>query len=168
MIRINIAAHTNGSVQALRAVEAAMVPARLDPVVARVAAETLRSVVEHTPKKWFGDLRRQWQMGRTAPARWSVYNGSKVMLFLEAGTANAGTGRIYPKVKKVLYVPLTRRAALGWNAGLKYGTDYILRRSVKGITPRWIVRDERVRAEARLLAHAKAHIKAAVASVTTS
>lgn len=163
MIQVRIAgARTAGAVRDLSAVAAAMTPERVDPVVARVAAETLRSVVEHTPKKWFGDLRRQWQMHRLAPGRWTVENRSKIMLFLEEGTANAGTGRIYPVNAKALYIPLVRRAALGWRPGFVYGKDYILRKSVRGITPRWIARDERVRAAVRLRIAATAHLQAAI------
>ena len=137
-------------------------PDKIDRVVAGVATETLRHVVQETPKKWFGDLRRQWRAERLGVGSYKVTNPSKVMLFIEEGTANGGTGRIFPKEKKVLYIPLTRRAALGWNPSLKYGKDYILRKSVRGIRPRWIVRRERVLARERLLAAAKDHIIQAI------
>lgn len=164
MIKITAKANSAAAVRDLSALAKAFTPDQLDPVVGRVAAETLRSVVEHSPKRWFGDLRRQWQMRREAPARWTVENRSRVAVFLEYGTANAGTGRIYPVRAKALFIPLTRRAALGYRPGLVYGKDYILRTSVKGITPRWIARDERVRAEARLYTAAFAFVSNAIKS----
>lgn len=155
-------ANTEKATALLKRVAAQFTPDKIDGVVAKVTADTLRHVVEATPKRFFGDLRRQWRADRLGSGSYVIRNSSKVMLFLEEGTANGGTGRIYPKTKKALYIPLTRRAALGWKPGLKYGVDYILRKSVRGIKPRWIVRQERIIARQRLLDAAKAHIEKAI------
>jgi len=57
-------------------------------VVARVAAEVNRHVVEMTPprKKFFGQVRKAWQIAKPAPGVREVFNDNKVMRMLEEGT----------------------------------------------------------------------------------
>lgn len=151
----------------LAAVAAAMRPEAVDVVVGRVAAATWRNVVERTPKRWFGDLRRQWSVLHPSTGLYVVSNPSRVMGFIEYGTANEGTGRIYPVKAKALYIPLTRRAALRWSPELEYGVDYVLRPSVKGIKPRFIVRAQREETAKLLKAAAEAHVSEAIRRATS-
>ena len=112
-------------------------------VVAKVAAKTLASVIRETPKGYTGNLRQSWELIRTNRAEWSVVNPSKVMRFIEYGTQAHG-----PKKKKLLYIPLTRNAAIGgWRAGMIFGQDYVLTKRVRGITATGIVHKERRKAE---------------------
>lgn len=145
----------------LEKMQRAMTPEAIDPMIEFVAAQTFAHVVEATPKKWFGSVRAAWQLEKPAVGERLVINRNKVMRFLEDGTANGGTGFIYPQVKKVLYIPLTRAAAGGWHEGLKNGVDYILRPKVKGIAPRKIVEAERLLVEERLKVATLAHLRQA-------
>jgi hypothetical protein len=121
-----------------------------------------------TPKKWTGNLRRNWKVSRPALGSRLVFNNSKVMKFIEGGTGNAGTptsngGYIYPKTKKVLYIPLNARAAIGgWNRGLVFGRDYVLARRARGIVARHIVRNFRPRAGEILRAEMKSFLQEAL------
>ncbi len=157
MIKVNVQS------EAVRAkierVRAAMTPEAVDPVMERAGLETFREVVAATPKRWFGQVRGSWKIEKPKEGQRLVINRNKIMLFLEVGTANEGQGFIEPKEKKALYIPLNRKAAMGWVEGLKYGVDYILRKRVRGIKPRWIVRDERKKARVRLLKAMKEHIR---------
>ena len=138
-------------------------PAQVDRVVDRVALKSLARLVRDTPKKWTGNTRRAWTIKSPREGVRQVQNASKVMRFLEFGTANEGTGWIYPVVKKALYIPLTARAAHGgWNPSLIRGTDFILRLRVRGIKPRRIAQKEEKVAKAELLADATAMIRKAV------
>jgi hypothetical protein len=140
-------------------IRAYFTPQAVDPVIDRVALETLASAVQATPKRWFGQVRAAWRIQKPHPGARNVVNDHKVMRFLEFGTANAGQGFITPKLKKALYIPLNRRAAMGWNEGLRYGVDYILRKRVRGITPRRIVAMEQVKAKARMLEAMREYIR---------
>ena len=113
----------------------------LDKAVSKTGAQTLTGLVAATPKRWFGQVRGSWRVEAPKLATRKVVNPHKVMRFLEFGTANKGTGFITPKNKKFLYIPLNRRASFGWNKSLVYGRDYILKKKVRGIKPRYIVRN---------------------------
>jgi hypothetical protein len=82
-----------------------LAPPKIDPVIERVALETFRMVVEATPKKWFGQLRREWSIKKPAIGVRHVINTSKIMLWIEEGTQAHG-----PVTKKALFIPLTKRA----------------------------------------------------------
>lgn len=133
----------------------------------RAAARVLREVVERTPKRWFGQVRRSWQIVKEDQKR-LIENPHKVMGYLEYGTANEGTGYIVPKVKKALYIPLNRRASFGWAAGqndkhgIEYGQDYILRKRVHGIKPRRIAAGMKPFAEQALSEEMHAAVKKAL------
>lgn len=160
MIRVLV--QTEDARRMLKRIQSALEPAAIDPVVGRVGLETLRSVVEATPKRWFGQVRRSWQIEMPTLGSRVVRNDNKIMRFLEFGTANAGQSWIYPKTKKMLYIPLNRRAALGWNESMVRGVDYILRRRVRGIKPRRIVAKQREIAAKKLLEAFVQHIRRAV------
>lgn len=131
-------------------------PLQLDKMVDKVALQTEAALKEATPKRWFGQVRNGWavqkpEMGvRVLANGATASNGAPIMLFLEEGTANDGQGFIYPKVKKFLYVPLTKRAAGGWRQGLRWGVDFILKLRVRGQKGQHIVAKERPRAMERL------------------
>jgi hypothetical protein len=154
---ILVSAESAAAKDAVEKLALAMTPEAIDPVVDKAALITLRDVVEHTPKKWFGQVRAGWQIQTPGPGARIIENENKVMLFLEEGTSAHG-----PTFKKSLYIPLTRRAAAGWHQGLKYGVDYILRKSVKGIEARRIARDAQDRANTTLLELMKEHISEAI------
>jgi hypothetical protein len=125
----------------LAAIVQGMSPQATDPLMESVAMKTLRALVMKTPKGFTGQTRRDWNVFRRAGAGggYMVTNQSKVMFFLEKGTADHG-----PKEKKLLYIPLNRKAAVGgWNAQLKVGVDYILTKRVKGIKKMLIVAKQR-------------------------
>lgn len=140
----------------------AMAPERTHQVIAGVAAMAFAKVVRDTPKRWFGQVRGSWQMRHQKVGQVVIANQNKVMLFLEEGTANAGQGYIYPVRKKMLYIPLNRRASFGWTKSLKRGKDYVLARRVRGIKPRHIVAKARVWTENLLFTTMKAYIRRAL------
>lgn len=155
---IRVTAKTEEAGRKMELVRRGLTPERIDPVVERVALETLASIIDATPKRWFGQVRRGWHIVRPAPGARLIRNENQIMWFLEHGTAQGGAGYITPKRTKVLYVPLTRAAASGWRPGLVFGQDYILAKRVRGIKPRHIAATETKKAEQRLLAAMHAHI----------
>lgn len=132
----------------------ALSPEKTLGVVKREGLITLGNLKRKTPARWTGQTRNAWVMverkNNNGVRLVNLTKNPPVMWFLERGTANGGTGRIYPKTKKALYIPLRRQAALGWNPSLIRGVDYILRKWVRGIKPMWIARNEGKEARARL------------------
>jgi hypothetical protein len=131
--------------------------AGLDGPVERAATRILAELAARTPRRWTGATRRAWTIKNTGDGQrliWNTLDGStpnKVFLFLAHGTAQGGSGYIYPRSKKALFIPLTARAAQqGWNPGLVRDVDYILRKRVRGIRPRRIAADFVPRAQAIL------------------
>lgn len=159
MISISATVDTVSSNRMLKRVSRGLDITHVDRVVQVAAAEVYKDVVSATPKRWFGQLRRSWQIKKPEPGARVVTNPNKVMLFLEEGTGKTTGGRIYPKKAKHLYVPLTRRAAAGWSPRLKYGKDYVLKESVKGIKAQWIVAKARERAQDILRRRFKDYVK---------
>lgn len=168
--------NTAGAQAIMRRAQAALAPGVVDQIVDRIALQTLASVVRATPKKWFGQVRRSWQIKKPHLGFRIVQNENPIMRFLEHGTANKGTGYIYPKRAKALFIPLTRKAATAPKSGgkrafltvrsgvsksktLVYGVDYVLAKRVRGIKPRYIVRDERIRTSRRLHIEMQDHIR---------
>lgn len=136
-------------------------PAQLEKVVERVAFQTEASIKEATPVRFEGQVRRAWNTLNPGPQPDGAHvrivrndsvtkDGVPIMLFIEEGTANNGTGYIEPKTAKNLYIPLTRRAAGGWRSGLKWGVDYILRKRVRGAKGQHIVAAEVPKVRERL------------------
>ena len=105
-------------------------------VIRRVAYWTLVRLVKRTPKRYTGQVRRSWHLERVGRS-YLVTNLNKVMTFLEGGTKAHG-----PKTAKFLYVPLNKKAAFG-GGNLKFGTDYVLTKRVKGIKAMKIVERQR-------------------------
>jgi hypothetical protein len=144
--------------------------APVDAAAMRCHAE----LVGLTPKRWTGMLRRNWAVEKTGPGSRKIWNTAdgktpnKIMLFIEEGTGNAGTptshgGRIYSKSGGPLFIPLNARASIGgWDPSLKYGVDYILRKSVRGIKARYIVRKFRPRAQEILATQMKSFLAKAL------
>ncbi len=166
MIAVRIKVDTSVARKRLMKLKHALSEQGMDPVVEKVTQETLVELKRDTPVRWTGELREGWAVVlRTKTQRkidQKTEGGSRIMRWLEVGTANGGRGRIYPRVKKFLFIPLRKAAANGWHAGLKIGRDYILRRSVRGITPRWIVLRARARALVALTKAVNAHIRQAL------
>lgn len=128
-------------------------------VLAKVAARTHKRLVEATPKGYTGLTRQRWEILKTQRG-YKVSNAYKVMRWLEYGTKAHG-----PKVKKALYIPLNRKAALGgWNDKLVYGRDYVLAKRVRGIKALRIVRwERRFVTPADMKAHMKAFVRQVIA-----
>ncbi len=143
-------------------IRAALLPERIDPIVRNVAVKTYGTLVARTPKRWFGHVRQAWQFEKLRPGAYAIRNGTVVMTYLERGTANEGTGFIYPVRARVLYIPLNRAASFGWKPNLKRGVDYILRLRVRGIRPRRIVRTTSEEAGKALHTAAVAYLNSAL------
>lgn len=159
MIRITGSQET---IKRIARMQGALTPQAIDQVVDRVALETHANLVKATPKRWTGQTRAAWQIISPSLGVRIIRNDSKVMAFLERGTANNGQGYILPKKGKYLYIPLTRRAMGGWRQGFVYGRDYILKTRVRGIKARRIAEQEEVRARIRLRAAFVEHVRKAV------
>lgn len=134
-------------------------------VLQRAAARVLREVVERTPKRWFGQVRRSWQIVTKDDQTVAVQNPHKVMGYLEFGTANEGTGFIYPKRAKALYIPLNRRASFKWTPELEEDVDYVVRKRVRGIRPRRIAQGMRQFAEDALIDEMRKAIRRRIKAV---
>lgn len=175
-----ITAKTEKALKVLEKLQAGLTAASVDAVVENVAVRSLARLIEKTPKKWFGQVRRGWLMQKPRAGVRYLVNPNKIMGYLERGTANEGRGYIYPVKAKALFIPLSRRA-VGATAGvfgvvpggrsliqkmsrtrgrsLIWGVDYILAKRVRGIKPRRIVAKEK-RVVARELHTAfKTHIR---------
>lgn len=158
---IRITAQTANAQRILERLRDGMTPEGIDPIVERVALQTLAGLVMASPKKWFGQIKSGWEISKPAPGERIVdipesrvgVTGTKVRdiaRFVDQGTANDGAGFIYPKVKKFLYIPLVRRAAGGWHPGLIRGVDYILAPRVRGQKGQHFIAPQREKAFARL------------------
>lgn len=154
MIPLEIKINHRRADEMLAALKAGLTKEATMAVVMKEAAVTMGNLKRATPVRWTGQTRNAWTYKAVESAGAAlVFNRTSkppVMWFLERGTANGGTGRIYPKTARALYIPLRRQAALGWNPSLIRGVDYILRKWVRGIKPRWIARTEAREARARL------------------
>ena len=122
----------------------------------RVGYSVMRRLVTATPKKWTGQVRREWQV---LPQGSSVIvtNPSKIMFFLEKGTRAHGATN-----GKFLYIPLHPAAAM-WRPGLKRGRDFILTKRVRGIKARRIAERERPVAAAETLAALTSYVNKTIA-----
>jgi len=162
---IRATAVTAGAAATLQRVKLAVQDGGFDVPVEIAAFKCRTELIERTPKRWTGLTRRAWEVQKIGPGARMVTNKSKVMLFLEEGTGNAGTptsngGYIYPKSKKLLFIPKTASASItGWRAGMKYGIDYILARRVRGIKAHRIVAGFRDRARELLKVEMQSFLK---------
>lgn len=147
----------------LNRLKAALQPPALTQVLELEAQKTFAEIVMATPKKWTGQTRRSWRVLRPSGTLRVVANDNKVMRFLESGTANGGTGYIYPTTSKALFIPLVRRAMYGFKKGFKFGVDFVLARRVRGIAPRRIAEKQALRSRERLKLAIKEHVRKALA-----
>lgn len=108
--------------RALSRMEKALSPQRLDKKVAKKCADIVKArLVRRTPKRWTGQLRRNWRTVQWSTGIWVVENPSPVMSYLEHGTRPHGargfrhtsTGK---RVRKKLFIPLNRQTAMAYSA----------------------------------------------------
>lgn len=134
-IKIRISADTKAAEGMLKRLRSGIEGAGGRGVIARTAFWTHVQLVKKTPMRWTGMVRRSWQVARTGNS-YIITNVNKVMVFLEGGTkAHGATGG------KRLFIPLTKKAAFG-GGKLKYGSDYVLAKRVKGIKALHIVANQ--------------------------
>lgn len=164
--------NTEGAEALLSRLEVELSTDKLDLVVDGVAGRTFAKLVMDTKaaigvrpdgSRWnIEQPENHWIIERPGDMQRKLMNKNKVMGYLERGTAGAGTGYIVPRVKKLLFIPLRRVAAAGWNENLKRGVDYILARRVRGITPRRIVAQVAEWAAMELETRIRGHVEKAV------
>ena len=169
---ISIVVNTSGAEATLARLKAGLTPEAIDPIVDEVAMRTLAQVVAATPKKWFGQVRRSWQVEKPMAGARLVKNDNKIMWFLEKGTKDHG-----PVKAKAMFIPLTRKAAMaprmpgsrvrafkgkGGSTALKWGVDYILTKWVKGIAARGIAAAQAKETDVMLKAAMEQHIRGLV------
>jgi hypothetical protein len=110
MYRVRI--NSQGAEDMLARVQAALAPEAIDPVIQLQAHKAHAELVKATPKRFFGQVRREWTVEKISPGAYRVANPNPIMGWLEYGTGHSTGGFIYPKNAKALFVALTRRAAL--------------------------------------------------------
>ena len=114
----------------LAKLEAGLRPEVIDVIIERVALKTFTQVVENTPKKWFGQLRRAWTIRKPGIGARVVVNTSKMMRWIEDGTKDHG-----PVRAKALFIPLTKRAMMAYMTGTKLNvaTDIQTRKPLEAL-----------------------------------
>ena len=173
----------------IRRLKEELAPEKVDKPVEVAALKTMTEAVRVTKavigvrpdgRRWnIEKPENKWTVRKTGIASRSVENRSKVMLWLDRGTAGGGTGFITPKRKKWLFIPLTRAAAGGWHPGLRRARragadrrgraiaavagDYALAKKVRGIRPRNVVAQVEPFARETLEIEMRKFTKAAVA-----
>lgn len=143
---VRIKALTDEAKLMLAMVRQSLSPEQLDPAVARAAAKIIAILIIATPKQ-SGQTAGGWVVLKPSEARRELYNRVEVststrgrvplLELLATGTGRYGPARqdvVSPNGRR-MYVPISRRAALGWRPGLVYGRDYVLAYRVRGIRP---------------------------------
>ncbi len=153
MVKITV----NLPVDKLQKLMDALSPAGVDPVSERIALRTLGEVIQSTPQRWFGQVRKSWQMQKPREGARLIVNDNKIMLFLEKGTRDHG-----PVTAKALYIPLTRAASFGYKPGMKWGVDFVLAKRVRGIQARYIAKFQAIKATVYAKEAMKEHIRQAI------
>jgi len=143
MADLVLVAQTGPAKRLIKKLHRNLTPESMDRVVRVSAFKIHAKLVVATPKKWTGQTRKGWTVTFAGASHYSVWNRSRVMLWLERGTPSRK-----PVKAKALFIPLNRKMALAGSKALKkrnhryiYGVDYILRKSVKGAKAMHIVRD---------------------------
>lgn len=186
-LQLTVTFNKRGLEEKLRRLEEAI--ASSDEVVERVALNSLRRVVDATPRRYTGDTAKQWVHRAIGACKHVIANPSKVMFWLEHGTKAHG-----PKKAKALFIPLNRKtweagsrevmeanaraaAAGAWKnytaraAGKKgrkirlpfvLGVDFVLAKRVKGIKPHRIAAKEQVVVARELRQRLSEHLKQAM------
>lgn len=181
-LRIAVSFDKRGLAAKLQRLEKAM--STTDEVVERVALNSLRRVVNDTPRGYTSDTAKQWVHRALGFCKHVVANPSKVMFWLEHGTKAHG-----PKKAKALFVPLNEKA---WKAGPRevmeanaramaagawkrygsavlgkkvktkvpfvFGRDFVFTNKVKGIKPRKIAAREQKVVARELHSSLKKHL----------
>jgi hypothetical protein len=116
-----------------------------DKVASKTISATRQQVRASTPVGYTGETRRAWAIERRNLGSYRTFNKTNAAWFLEGGTRAHG-----PVVKRALFIPLNKRAFFVYRANTfpplkkaKRGQvgDYILVKSVKGISPRRMAGD---------------------------
>ena len=103
----------------------------------KVAVHAMGRLIQQTPKGFTGQTRRSWSLLNYSSGKFvgfEINNKTRTMRFLEEGTKAHG-----PKTANMLYIPLNRKASMGWKKTFKFGKDYVLAKKVSGIAPMKIV-----------------------------
>lgn len=176
MVPIKITALTKGAQRKVERLQRALDIAQIDAVVDEVSLIVLGWLIEATPKKE-GTARRAWKVMTPRAARREIYNTAKVrtvvrgevpvLELLATGTGIYGPSgtRVVSPNGNAMFVPIGIRGIGGWRPGLRYGIDYVMAKSVKGIRPtraRKPVAAVRPRAEKLLVKRLVAHLKRAI------
>lgn len=156
MIRVTVQMSSGDTLQKLYD---ALGPDGIDQVADKVALKTLAELVQNTPQRWFGQVRKSWQVQTPRTGARLVVNDNKIMWFLEYGTKDHG-----PVSAKALFIPLTRAAAMGYQRGMRFGQDFVMAKRVRGITPRLIAQQQAAKTEQYMLDEMKNHIREAIAA----
>lgn len=170
MTVIRVTAQTEAAEALVAALQEGLQPARYDRIVEKAAFQSLAELVQASPKKWFGQIQKGWQVTKPEdgsriidiPQENKSASGTSVRditRFVNFGTANNGEGWIVPVKKKILYIPLNPKAAAGWNPSLVLQRvvngelirgDYLLVPRVHGIKGRHFIEPQRAKAFERL------------------
>ena len=150
-------------------------------VMHRAAQRSRNELIRLTPKKWTGQTRRGWRTHVNVGQGIAVVkNDNKVMLYLEKGT-KAYTA----KAGKLLFIPLTRRAAQAGARGViaannavrsqgrtsrgaaralpfRIGRDFVWAKRRKGIAPRNIVKNHRATAMLYMMEEMKHYLRSVI------
>jgi hypothetical protein len=78
-------------------------PAKAEEAVERIALTSLGRLIEATPVRYYGNVRKGWIHRVISPMHHVVVNPSRIMRFLEFGTKAHG-----PKHAKALFIPLNQ------------------------------------------------------------
>lgn len=175
MVPIKITALTKAAQRKVERLQRALHISQIDAIVDEASLTVLGWLIEATPKKE-GTTRRSWKVLKPADAKREIYNTHKVktnvrgeqpvLELLATGTGIYGPSgsRVVSPFGKVMFIPLTLRAASGFRPGLRYGVDYVMAKSTKGIRPnkaRQPVKTVKPRAEKLLVKLLVAHLKRA-------
>lgn len=162
---ISITAHTEQARAKLLSIQEAL--KNMDAVIEEIALIAMTDLIVTTKraigvrpdgKRWnIEKPEDKWIMIKAGVAKRLLSNESKVMKFLDEGTKDHG-----PVRARMLYIPLTRKAALGYRKGLNFGVDFILAKHVKGMEPKHIVSDVRERVQTNMRSRMEAHLRKAI------
>lgn len=113
MARLTVNLHDASARAMKQRLVSALAPGKQANVIRKAAYVWQGRMVRRTPKRWTGQTRRHWKVTRIGENTFRLENDSQVMKWLEAGTKPHG-----PKKAKLLFVPLTRKAAAAGARGV--------------------------------------------------
>lgn len=172
-----VSVNAQSAAKALAAITKLSMPSQVGPVVKKCATIWQGQMVVRTPKRWTGQTRKGWKVEKAGAAnKWDLTNKNKVMGWLEMGTKAHG-----PVQAKMLFIPLTRKAASAGARGVMnanrqhatkvafgvhtakkklpfiYGKDFVFAKRVRGIKAMHIVAQARPLAEHTLEVMLRTH-----------